>query len=155
MKNTVTIAVLFCLQSVFSQIETKTFAQINSLFKTNPKPVVVFIHTDWCKICKIMENSTLKNKGVIKKLNANYYFVSLNAEEKNTIIFNNLAFKHQPNGVNTGVNQLAEQLGTINGELAYPTICVLNKKHEIVFQYNKLLHSKEFIQILNTLSPSI
>lgn len=153
MKKIITITILFCLQSVFSQIETKTFAQIDSLLITNPKPVVVFIHTDWCKMCKIMENNTLNNSDIVKKLNANFYFVSLNAEEKHSITFNNLVFKYTPNGVHTGINQLAEQLGTINGELAYPTICILNKKHEIVFQYNKLLNSEEFLTILNALTP--
>jgi thiol:disulfide interchange protein len=31
----------------------------------NPKPIVVFVHTSWCKYCKMMENITFKTQKLL------------------------------------------------------------------------------------------
>jgi thiol:disulfide interchange protein len=48
------------------------FAQLKSYFKRqkklsaeNPKPIVVFVHTSWCKYCKMMENITFKTQKLL------------------------------------------------------------------------------------------
>ena len=71
--------------SSFSQINTYHFEQLDSLQKKQKRNIVVFIHTDWCKYCKAMQNTTFKNDKIIHILNSEFYFIELNAEEKRDI----------------------------------------------------------------------
>lgn len=143
------IAVMFLPLLAFSQLQTYSFSQLDSLQKTEKKNIVVFIHTDWCKYCQSMKNTSFKDKEVIQLLNENFLFADLNAEEKQDIIFNGYTFKYKPTGASTGINELAEQLGTVNGKVSYPTLCILNSEHEIIFQYNQFLSSADLLKVLN------
>ena len=134
--------------SVYAQLKTHLFTQIDSLQKLDNKNVLVFIYTDWCRYCNIMKNTTFKNENVIKLLNDKFWFVSLNAEEKQGIDFNKNLFKYKPTGNKTGVHELAEQLGTFDGKLSYPALCMLNSGYEIVFQYGGFLSVAELLKVL-------
>lgn len=132
----------------FCQLKSHSFEAIDSLQQIQKRKIIVFIHTDWCQFCQRMKNTTFKNQEIIQKLNSDFYFVDLNAEEKRNIKFNNHIFKFQPTGNNVGVHELALQLGTMNNQIVYPVLCVLNDKNEIIFQYNNYLSPKDFKQLL-------
>lgn len=138
-------------QLSFSQINAVKFEQLDSLQKIEKRPVVVFLHTSWCKYCGTMKNTTFKNNEVIKLLHQKYYFVSLDVEEKAAIPFRRYTFKYKPTGANTGVHELAEQLGTIKGQISYPSICFLNTDYDIIFQKQGYLGAKDFLSILTHL----
>lgn len=138
---------MLSFEGSFAQVKPLTFGQVETLRKTNPKPVMVFIHTDWCNICAGMKQTTFKNKEVIELLNAKFYLVFLNAEAKEDILFAGRKFSYKPSGVNTGVHQLAEQLGSINGQVAYPSICFLNAENEILYQYDGYLDAASLIKM--------
>ena len=133
------------------KLKTVRFEQLDSLQAIKQKKVVVFIHTDWCKYCHLMNNTTLDDENVINLLNDHFYFVDLNAEYKKVISYSGQTFKYKPSGGNTGVHELAEQLGKINGKLNYPTISIINYKNEIVFQYGGLMKTDELLTVLNEL----
>jgi len=145
----------FLHQVSFAQLQTVQFEQLDSLQQIKKRPVVVFLHTSWCKYCSTMKNTTLKNKEVQQLLNQKFYFVSLDIEEKKDILFGGYTFKHKPTGASIGVHELAEQLGTINGEIAYPGICFLNANYEIIYQKEGYVSSKDFLFILNELSKQM
>lgn len=152
MKKLFLLIFLFGITSMgFSQLKSIPFEKIENLQQIQPRKVIVFIHTDWCMYCKQMKNSTFKNKDIIQKLNSDFYFIHFNAEEKRDISFNNRVFKYQPSGNNVGVHELAIQLGTINNQIVYPVLCVLNEKNEIIFQYNNYLNPKDFKLLLEKL----
>jgi thioredoxin-related protein len=139
-------------QSALAQAGPFRFGQLDSLQQAERRPVVVFISTDWCRYCSRMKLSTLRDERVVKQLNESFYFVSLNAEEKNDIRFLGHTFKYRPTGNETGVHELAEQLGSVNGKLSYPTLCVLNADMEIVYQHGGYLSTKELSRILSLLN---
>lgn len=116
--------------------------------KVAPKKIVFFIHTDWCKYCFKMKETTLKNKHVIQLLNDHFYYISLNAEQKENITFNQQQFKYIPNSTHSGVHELAKALGTINQKISYPTLSILNSSYEIIFQYNQYLEANQLQEIL-------
>lgn len=151
MKKFLIIAFLFFTFSGFGQIKEYSFSEVENLNKTNPKPTLVFIHTSWCKYCKMMEKATFKNQEVIDFLNENFYFVSLDAEEKSDIVFLNNTFKFKPTGNNTGIHELATELATIENEVVYPTITVLGTDYSILFQKHSLTTAKELLIILQKL----
>lgn len=135
----------------FCQLQSRSFEAIDSLQQLQKRKIVVFIHTDWCQFCQRMKNTTFKNREIIESLNSEFYFINLNAEEKRDIVFNNQVFKFQPSGNNVGVHELALQLGTMNNQIVYPVLCVLNEKNEIIMQYNNYLTSKDFKLLLEKL----
>lgn len=142
------VGVLLKAQSSLVGLKTYPFEQIDSLQKTEKRPVLVFIHTDWCKYCQTMKNTTFKNESVVRLLNTKFYFIELNAEEKRNIVYNNHRFKYKPTGTTTGTNELAEQLGTVENRQAYPTLCFLNPEHEIIFQYPQYLNANALTTLL-------
>jgi thioredoxin-related protein len=150
MKKWVYIQLIFfwAIPSSFAQLKTYSFEEAEKLSKENPKPFVVFIHTSWCKYCKIMENSTFKNPEVIKILNTDFYFISLDAESKEDIHFNNNTFKFQPKGQKTGIHELATELATIDSQVVYPTVTILDPDFSIVFQKHSFLNAKELLIVL-------
>ena len=154
---------IICLLSVvilqplsgLGQIKTYSFDQIDSLQKIEKKTVVVFIHTNWCKFCAAMFSTTFKQEDVIKKMNSDFYFVELDAEEKKSITFNNYQFRYKPTGTKTGTHELAEQLATIDKTISYPTLCFLNDKNKIIYQQRDYVDAKNLLAILNLLSGGL
>ncbi|MCP2026313.1 thioredoxin-related protein [Flavobacterium sp. HSC-32F16] len=135
----------------FCQLKSSTFEEVDSLQQIQKRKIIVFIHTDWCQFCQRMKTTTFKNQEIIEKLNSNFYFIDFNAEEKRDITFNNQIFKYKPSGNYVGVHELALQLGTINNQIVYPVLCVLNEQKEIILQYNNYLSPKNFKLLLEKL----
>lgn len=150
MKNWHYILLIFfwTIPSGFAQLKIHTFEEAEKLCKENPKPFVVFIQTSWCQYCKMMENSTFKNSEVTNLLNTDFYFISLDAESKTAIHFNNHVFQFKPNGQNTGIHELATALATINSQVVYPTVTILQTDFSIVFQKHSFLNAKELLVVL-------
>ena len=150
MKKVLLILLIFfwSILPSFAQLKIHTFEEAEKLAKENPKSFVVFIHTSWCNYCKMMENSTFKNDEIIQLLNTDFYFISLDAESKNDIHFNNHAFRFKPKVENTGTHELATALATINSKVVYPTVTILESDFSIVFQKHSFLNSKELLAIL-------
>lgn len=125
-----------------------SFSQLDSLMTLEQRPVAVFLHAEWCKYCKNMEQTTFQNESVIHLLNEKYYFISFDGEQKEKVVFNKHRFDYIPNGRNSGTHQLAAALGTVDGILAYPALVILNPKYEIIFQYNGFLEDQGLTAIL-------
>ena len=145
------VAVVFSFNECLAQLKTVSLTELDSLQTLEQRPVVTFIHTDWCKYCLQMKSKTLNNDSVISVLNKSFYFVDLDAESKKVMSYGGHAFKFKPTGSDTGVHELAEQLGMINGKLDYPTVSVINAKNEIVFQHGGLLQTDELLTVLRAL----
>jgi len=124
------------------------FSELDSLFAKEQRPVAIFLHAEWCKFCKNMEQTTFQNETIIELLNEKYYLISFDGEQKEEVSFRGHLFNYQPTGRNTGTHELATALGSIDNILAYPTFILLNSKYEIIFQHNTFLNSKELKEIL-------
>jgi len=138
-------------QAEETKLKVYTFSEVDKLHPQKPKPIVVFIYTDWCKICYGMKKTTFKNKKVIQLLNDNFYFITLNGEEKKEITFLGKTFVYKPTGSNTGVHELANELAAIKKRISYPTTTVLNSKFVIELQISGLYNAKKMETILSSL----
>ena len=127
-----------------------TFEEVEELQQQTPKPILIFLYTDWCKICFGMKKTTFRNTEVIKLLNDNFYFVKLNAEEKKEITFLGKMFTYKPTGTNTGMHELAAELVTIKKTIIYPTTIILNTVFEIDAQLTGLYNTRKMTDILTT-----
>jgi thioredoxin-related protein len=139
----------FIVQTACAQIESVRFEQLDSLQAAAQRPVVVFMHTTWCKFCDLMKNTTFRNKDVVKELNTNFYFISFDAEEKSDVEFLGQVFKYSPKGVNTGVHQLAEHFAATGGNAAYPALYFLTADYKVAFQLQGYIGPKDFLEVLN------
>ena len=153
MKKTIFLIFFFgCLatssQSKNIDLQIFTFPEVEKLQQQIPKPIVVFIYTDWCKICYGMKKNTFKNDRIISFLNDHFYFVNLNAEDKDNITFLGKTFVYKPSGTKSGMHELAKELGSINGQISYPTTTILNSDFEIDAQVNGYINSNKMSAVL-------
>ncbi|WP_036679484.1 thioredoxin family protein [Daejeonella oryzae] len=127
------------------------FHEIEQLQKLEKKPVMVLIGTSWCNYCQSMKHHLLRDDISSDLLNK-FYVIFLDAEQKQPIRYGGKVFKFKPNGQNTGVHELAQELGTVNNQLSYPTICFLNQQNEIIFQHAGYLSPKALSKLFETIS---
>lgn len=146
----IVLSVLFGTTSINAQDYALTFEGLDSLKKKESRPVVVFLHAPWCNFCENMKQTTFKSPEVKKLLLEDFYFVSFDGESKEDVTFLGNTFKYKPTGANTGMHELAEQLGTKNGTVSYPTVTFLNEKYEIIYQYDGYISAKRLKKTLNT-----
>ncbi|HEY1009275.1 MAG: thioredoxin family protein [Daejeonella sp.] len=135
--------ILLLAFNVCGQNRALKFDELNVLQAQEARPVVVLISTSWCKFCHAMKNSMLRSKKISTILADKYRTVFLDAEEKDSITFAGRTFRYEQ-----GVNGLAKELGTINGQVSYPTLCILNKQNEIIYQQDGYLSPDAITQVL-------
>ena len=95
--------------------------------KSAAKPLIIDVYTDWCGWCKRMDATTFKDPRVAEYVNANFYAVKLDAEQKGDIVYDGTTFSFQQQG-RRGVHTLAASL--LDGRLSYPSIVYFNGKME-------------------------
>ncbi|MBP9152977.1 MAG: DUF255 domain-containing protein, partial [Flavobacteriales bacterium] len=81
------IGLTACAQSSKNQEEIKwvSLEEADALRRTEPRKILIDVYTDWCGWCKKMDASTFKDPKVVAYINANYYAVKLDAEQKEPI----------------------------------------------------------------------
>jgi len=154
MKKIIILIIFLGNFAVFSQSENSelnvfSFEEVEQLHQQKPKPIVVYIYTDWCKICFGMKKNAFLNDEIIKLLNDKFYFINLNGEEKKDITFLGKTFVYKPSGNKTGTHELAKELASIKGRFSYPTTTILNSNFEIEAQIDGYLNSKKFYKLIN------
>ena len=107
-----------------------TFEEALALNKQNPKKILVDIYTDWCGWCVKMDNTTWKDSTIRDYMAANFYPVKLNAERKDTVVFNGNTYVNPSPNVPSSTHQLAISL--LQGQMSYPSYVLLNEKFEIL-----------------------
>ncbi|MDF9795448.1 thioredoxin-related protein [Catalinimonas alkaloidigena] len=128
-----------------------SFQQLDSLQQIEERPVLVFIHTDWCRYCQNMKHTTFQDETVRARLESAFYFISLDAESKQDIMLQGQAFQYRPTGNGTGQHELAQLLGNVEGKLSFPTLCFLNADYEIIYQRVGFVSAKQLRALLKIL----
>jgi len=111
------------------KIHWYTINEAVELNKKEPRLFMVDVYTDWCGWCKRMDANTFSNEVIAKYVNANFYPVKLNGEEKDSITIDGRTYVFVPNG-SRGYNELAAIL--LKGRLSYPSIVYLNPGLQII-----------------------
>lgn len=146
------LVVSFCCSAqALAQPKSIGFETLDSLQKQEPRPVIVFLHAEWCKYCEAMKQTTFLNEEVIELLNTNFYFVSFDGETKEDVRFLGNTFRFKPSGNGIGVHELAHQLGSNNGTLTYPMMVFMNEQFEILYQHAGFVNAKDLGKILEDL----
>jgi len=110
-----------------AQVAWLSFEEAVEKAKIDPKPIFIDVYTDWCGWCKKMDKATFSEAKIAEMLQTDFYPVKFDAEQQETINFNNHEFKFIANG-RKGYNELAVAL--LDGKLSYPSVVFLNEKME-------------------------
>ncbi len=131
---------------IAKKVKWYTWEEAVAANKTNKKKFIVDIYTDWCGWCKVMDKKTFSQKKVAQYINANFYPVKLNAEQRESIIFQNKELKYHATG-RRGIHELAYSL--LNGKMSYPSIVYLNADFERILISPGFKKPKEMIKELS------
>lgn len=117
--------------------------QLEDSMKINPKPVMIYYHTDWCKYCIVMENGTFSNSKVIDSIKKNYYMVKFNPESKDSFEFFGRTYKY------IEAQKYHEFKYVFDRIQAYPSVTFLNNKLELNETAIGFYKPKSFLKFIN------
>lgn len=137
-KNKVRILLAFCLSQlvlitgktqdlVSGDIEWISLEEAQIKMQTQPKPVFLYIYTDWCDNCNKMKETTFLNKNLIQYINKHYYPVQLNAESKDPVYFKGKYFESSDPANPSAKHQLALHLAVLDKTIGFPSYIFLNE----------------------------
>jgi len=140
-KSSVFILSLF-LNSVLAYSQPAV-RSLDAGFITNPKPIVLYFHTDWCSYCAIQSEQIKKDTSISKMLNNSFYFIDFNAESKEQIIFNGKNYKEDKNSTHEFVKSFFPKRKPI----AYPAWVILDKNYSLIFSHEGLIKPEKLKKI--------
>jgi thioredoxin-related protein len=120
-----TLLLLGCTKPEAQDIHWMTWEEAVAANTKQPKKIFVDVYTDWCGWCKKMDVSTFKEPAIVDMMNKNFYAVKLNAEQKESIVWQNQEFKWMPGGRN-GAHKLAYEL--LDGQFSFPSFVMLDSE---------------------------
>ena len=115
--------------SLFAQtINWMSWDEAVAANQKEPRLIFVDTYTDWCGWCKRMDQTTFKHPAIVKYMNEHYYAVKLDAEMKDTILFNGHMFVNQNPDAKRGTHTLAASL--LDNKMSYPSFVFLNEQFQ-------------------------
>lgn len=131
-------------------IKWLTFEQLEDSIKVKQKKIFISFYADWCVYCKKMEKVSFRDKSVISILNKEYYSVKMNAESKDTIVFDGVSFVNKNIGKSRrSTHQIPLLLASRrNKPFSLPVNLILDKKFNVTKRDFEYLSPKRLVQIL-------
>ena len=113
------------------KIKWHTFQEAVELNKKEKRKIFIDMYTDWCGWCKVLDRTTFTDPIIVKYMNEKYYAVKLNAEMKDTIVFNNYSFVNPSPNTPRSMHQLATSLFG-QQSISYPTTVYLDESFNML-----------------------
>ena len=116
-------------QAEAQDIKWMTLEQAVERNKTNPRPILVDVYTDWCGYCKRLDAYTFSDRHIVEYIQANFWAVKFNAEQLDTVTFQGKAYAPKPSTAH-GTHPLA--IALTQGKLSYPTIVYIDEESNLI-----------------------
>jgi clan AA aspartic protease (TIGR02281 family) len=157
----IAIIIFFALAGMKMQAQTDnaagkihwySFEDAAKLNAQTHKKVFIDIFTDWCGWCKELDRSTFTNPAIVKLMNDNFIAVKLNAERKDTVVFNGYTFINpNPTGYRS-THQLASSM--LKGKMMYPSMVFMDDSMRIITTVQSYLKPVDLEPILAYISQN-
>lgn len=105
--------------TVKEKINWISLDEANAKMTSEPRPVLMDLYTNWCYWCKVMDKKTYSNARVISYINDHFYAVKMNAEVKDTVVWDNKKYAFNSNDK---INNFA--IYVTQGQLAFPNTII-------------------------------
>ena len=119
-----------------AQISLEKF---NSIFNENPKPILLYFSTNWCSYCMIQKKQLKKEDGLLQILNNDFYFIEIDAEANQSIIFLGREYKSSSNGK---MHSFLEEFIDKKDQISYPYWVLISEEFKIEMKYTGLIKNK-------------
>lgn len=136
-------------QEIPKKIKWLTWEEMVELNAKNPKKIFIDFYTSWCGWCKVMDKNTFEDSIIAQMMMKDFYCVKFDAERKEDIQFQDRTWKFVPGG-RSGYHELAAYF--MQGQLSYPTFCVLNYKFELITPLKGYINVPQFEPIISYLA---
>jgi thioredoxin-related protein len=110
-------------------IKFYSLTEAEKLNKKAPKKFIFDIYTNWCNGCQVMNKTTFNDPKVKEYLTKHFYLVDLNAETKDSMVFQGKTYRN--NGANgTPFHDLVMELSHRN--LSLPTLIIMDESMKTI-----------------------
>lgn len=144
------VILLLAALTVKAEDRSRHHSAIDSSMKAAPRPILVQLSTDWCRYCRMQQYYLEKNKD-FRALLPRFYYMELDAESREPIVFNGREYTYRPNGIKTGIHELAVALGG-EEELSYPAWILLDKDYRVIFRYHGVLNEAQLEALMRMIT---
>ena len=121
----------------FNSQEVKNYGFENLPEKLD-KPILIYMKTDWCSICKIQNYQIEKDLELKNLMEEKVYFITFNTEKyKDQIKFFGKNYSYISNG-NSGIHELAVELAS-DKKPVYPGWIVIEQEGIVLFRNDGLV----------------
>ena len=146
----VSFVLILSSSKLFSQHENGlvnwlTLKEAQEKYKSNPKPMLIDIYTDWCGWCKHMMKTTYSNPNLAAYINNFFYPVKFDAETKDTIEYNGVVYKPTSKAPKTPHELAIKFLGN---SLSYPSTVFVTNNYEFNLLSQGYLDEKKIEPLL-------
>lgn len=129
--------ILLTISGIFNSQEMKHYG-FESLPEKLDKPILIYMRTDWCSICKIQKHQMEKDLALKNLMDEKVYFITFNPEKyKDSIKFFGGNFSYISNG-NSGIHELAVELSS-NKKPVYPSWILIDRDGKVLFRNEGLV----------------
>lgn len=125
------------------KINWLSLEEVNLKMTAEPRPVLIDLYTNWCYWCKVMDRKTYNNPKVISYINTHFYAVKLNAETKDTVVWDNKSYTFN---LDDKINNFA--LYATQGQLEFPNTIIFPKAQNQPASIPGFMEPKEIEVIL-------
>ena len=127
-----------------------SFEQLEDSLAIAPKKVFIDFYTDWCAYCKKMDRAAFRDPAVISNLNKHYYAVRMDAETKDTIVFEEQKYVNREYGKKRNpVHEIPRLLASReNTPFTLPAIVILDESFQIRERYFQYIAPRKMLEIL-------
>jgi len=143
--------ILLMISGIYNSQEMKNYG-FESLPEKLDKPILIYMKTDWCSICKIQKYQMEKDLALKNLIDAKVYYITFNPEKfKESITFFDENYNYISNG-NSGIHELAVELSS-NKKPIYPTWILINQDGKVLFRNEGLVDNESLKLLISTSTP--
>lgn len=113
--------------------------------KAEKRKILLNVYTEWCGWCKRMDQQTYSKPEVAQYINANFYPVRFDAEQKNELEYQGKTYEFTSNG-KRGYHELAAEL--LRGRMSFPSVVFMDEKFELIQSIVGFKQPEAFAQII-------
>ncbi len=144
MRRLTQLLLIFCLGfALKAQLKEYTLEEAVKLSHQTAKKTLIYVYTDWCSLCELNERVNFNKLKIIDYINKNLFFVSINADTKDTLFFKGIPFAYD---TIEQKNPLLDFL--LKAQYKFPAFVVLNEKGEVLSRVYGYMEAKEMLAYL-------